>query len=145
MDRPWPLTDEELDAQIAAGRRRSRRDARIEPRAVGATYDAASGRVLVELKNGCSFAFPPALVAGLENATPQDLAAVEVWDDGEALAWDHLDAHVSFPGLVLHALNAKDWAAKYLGSRTSPSKAAAARENGKKGGRPRKKASGAEG
>ena len=145
MDQPWNLTDEELDAQIRAARRRGRREARIEPRAVSAAYDAHGGRVLVELKNGCVFGFPPAMVPGLEAATPQQLATVEVWDAGEALAWDDLDAHVSFPGLMLHALNAREWAAKYLGSRTSPQKAAAARENGKKGGRPRKRADGGAG
>ncbi|HEX6909066.1 MAG TPA: hypothetical protein VF142_01650 [Longimicrobium sp.] len=68
-----------------------------------------------------------------------------MWDEGEALARDDVDAHVSFPGLVLHALNAREWAAKYLGSRTSPQKAAAAPENGKKGGRARKRADGAGG
>lgn len=140
MDQPWTLTDEELDAQIKAARRRGRREARIEPRVASARYDAGGGHVLVELKNGCVFGFPPAMVPGLQNATPEQLAAVEVWDDGEALAWDDLDAHVSFPGLVLHAFNAKAWAAKYLGSITTPQKAAAARENGKKGGRPRRQA-----
>ncbi len=145
MDQPQALTDEELDAQIKAARRRGRREARIEPRAVSAALDAGTGRVLVELKNGCIFGFPPGMVPGLENATPQQLAAVEVWDEGEALAWDDLDAHTSLPGLMLHAMNAREWAAKYLGSRTSPQKAAAARENGKKGGRPRKRAPGAGG
>ena len=138
MNQPLNLTDEELDAQIRAARRRGRRDARIEPRAVSAAYHGGSGRILVELKNGCVFGFPPELVPGLEGATPEQLSAVEVWDDGEALAWDDLDAHVSFPGLVLLAFNARAWAAKYLGAATSPRKAAASRENGKKGGRPRK-------
>ncbi|HEX6909065.1 MAG TPA: hypothetical protein VF142_01645 [Longimicrobium sp.] len=45
-------------------RRRGRREARSEPRAVPAAYDAHAGRVLVELKNGCVFGFPPGTVRG---------------------------------------------------------------------------------
>jgi hypothetical protein len=37
-------------------------------------------------------------------------------------------------------LNVKAWYAKWLGGAKSEAKAAAARENGKKGGRPRKQA-----
>lgn len=109
-----------------------------EPRAVRAWYDEAARVMMVEMANGCRFGFPPALVYGLENGTPAQLAAVEVWDDGEALHWEELDADTDLNGLMLHAFNVKAWAARYLGSATSEAKARAARENGRKGGRPRK-------
>ncbi|HEY0024862.1 MAG TPA: DUF2442 domain-containing protein [Longimicrobium sp.] len=111
-----------------------------EPRAATAWYDEPARVVMVEMKNGCRFGFPPALVPGLQEGTPAQLAAVEVWEDGEVLHWEALDADADLNGLMLHAFNVKAWAARYLGSATSEAKARAARENGKKGGRPRGKA-----
>ncbi|HZG41892.1 MAG TPA: DUF2442 domain-containing protein [Longimicrobium sp.] len=111
-----------------------------EPRAANAWYDEAARVVMVEMKNGCRFGFPPELVHGLQHGTPAQLAAVEVWEDGEVLHWDELDADADLNGLMLHAFNVKSWAARYLGSATSEAKARAARENGKKGGRPRGRA-----
>ena len=111
-----------------------------EPRAATAWYDEAARVMMVEMKNGCRFGFPPALVPGLQDGTPAQLSAVEVWEDGEVLHWEALDADADLNGLMLHAFNVKAWAARYLGSATSEAKARAARENGKKGGRPRGKA-----
>jgi hypothetical protein len=39
---------------------------RIEPRACAAKYDPERALVLVELRNGCVFGFPPERVLGLE-------------------------------------------------------------------------------
>jgi hypothetical protein len=110
----------------------------LEPRAVRAWYDEAARVMMVEMKNGCRFGFPPRLVHGLQYGTPTQLSAVEVWENGEVLHWEELDADADLNGLMLHAFNVKAWAARYLGSATSEAKARAARENGKKGGRPRK-------
>lgn len=132
------LTDEELHAQIEEARRRTEYEDRVEPRAVRAWYDHESKLVMFELKNGCVFGFPRSLGWGLEDATPEQLAEVEVQSGGEGLGWDGLDAHLSVPGLLYYRLNVPAWYAKWLGSAKSEAKAAAARENGKKGGRPRK-------
>ena len=59
---------------------------------------------------------------------------------GEGLGWEEMDSHISVPGIMFDLLNVRGWYAKWLGSATSEAKAAAARENGKKGGRPRSKA-----
>ena len=60
------------------------------------------------------------------------------------LHWPRLDADVYVPGLMAGALGSRAWMARELGAqggRTStPAKAAAARANGAKGGRPRKRA-----
>jgi len=135
------LPEEERDSEFAEAYARYRYEERIEPRAVKAWYDAERNLVMFELKNGCVFGFPPRGEDGLENATPEQLARVDpdFWK-GEALHWEELDADISVPGLMFHLLNVKAWYAKWLGSATSPAKAAAARENGKKGGRPRTKA-----
>ncbi|HKP76469.1 MAG TPA: DUF2442 domain-containing protein, partial [Longimicrobiaceae bacterium] len=133
------LTDEEVEQLIASADRGPDLAAEIEPRAVKAWYDAERGLVMVELKNGCVFGFPPPQesVWGLSGATPVELAKVEVDWGGEALHWEEIDADISVPGLLLDLLNVKAWYAKWLGGARTEAKAAAARENGKKGGRPR--------
>jgi hypothetical protein len=126
----------EADAAIARGRiaRRS------EPRAATARYDRRSGRVIVELTNGCTFAFPARLAQGLETATDDELAEVDILGAGYGLHWESLDADLSIPGLLAGLFGTAAHMARRAGQATSPSKAAAARANGAKGGRPRKSA-----
>jgi len=136
------LVDDELLAEIEAARARTELEDRIEPRAVAAWYDAGRNLVFFEMKNGCVFGFPPPRGRNyrLEGATVEQLSEVEPVEDGYGLHWEELDADIAVPGFLLHMLNVKAWYAKWLGGAKSEAKAAAARENGKKGGRPRKQA-----
>ena len=130
------LTDAQLDAAIERGR-----TARlIEPRARAARYDGRLGRVIVELTNGCTFAFPPRLAQGLEEATDEQLAEIKILGAGYGLHWEALDADLSIPGLLAGLFGTKAYMARQAGQATSPAKAAAARANGAKGGRPRRSA-----
>jgi len=132
------LTDAEIDAAAERGRR-----ARAsEPRAVAARYDRRLGRVVVDLANGCTFAFPPRLAEGLEAASEDDLVAVEILGPGYGLHWERLDVDLSVPGLLAGLFGTRAHMARHAGRATSPAKAAAARANGAKGGRPRKVAQG---
>jgi hypothetical protein len=135
------LTDEQILAQIPAAREAERIADRTEPRARSAAYDPETGRVMVELKNGGAFAFPPDLVEELRGATPAEIAAVRLSPTGDALSWESRDTDVSVEGLF-HELVGIAPAARRLGRRggrtTSAAKARAARANGQKGGRPRK-------
>jgi hypothetical protein len=135
------LTEAEVQAQLDEAYSRPVRQE--GPLVVQASYDAGRRRVMVEMNNGCTFGFPIELVPGTGNATSQQLARIDV-HDGEALVWEELDTDTDVRGVLLRAFDVKRWAAQYMGSITSPAKAEAARENGKKGGRPRKR-SGAEG
>ncbi|MFH1804936.1 MAG: DUF2442 domain-containing protein [Pseudomonadota bacterium] len=131
------LTDTVIDAALERGR-----TARLsEPRAVAVRYDRASGRVIVDLENGCIFAFPPRLAQGLEGASDDHLAAVEILGKGYGLHWEELDVDLSLPGLMAGIFGTRAWMARRAGQATSEAKAAAARINGAKGGRPRKSAS----
>ncbi len=130
------------DAQIDAAAERGRIASLTEPRAASARYDRDSGRVIVELTNGCVFAFPPRLAQGLEDATDDQLAAVEILGTGYGLHWEALDADLSVPGLLAGLFGTRAFMARHAGRATSAAKAAAARRNGAKGGRPRKSASG---
>jgi hypothetical protein len=135
-------TDAEILAQIPAARARAREADAAEPRARSARYDTATKRVVVELTNGCALHFPPALAQGLGDASASELQTVEVYPGGIGLRWDALDVDLSVPRLVEGIFGGIAWTASQLGKRggraSSAAKAAAVRENGKKGGRPRK-------
>ncbi|KZY38011.1 hypothetical protein A3731_41145 [Roseovarius sp. HI0049] len=109
-----------------------------EPRADAVHYDKRNSRIIVDLTNGCTFAFPPRLVQGLETAADENLAAVEILGAGYGLHWEALDVDLSIPGLMAGLFGTKAYMARRAGQTKSPAKAAAARENGRKGGRPRK-------
>jgi hypothetical protein len=128
------------DAEIDAATRRGRAARLAEPRARTARYDGRSGRVIVELTNGCTFAFPPRVAQGLEAATEDQLAQVEILGAGYGLHWEALDTDLSIPGLLAGLFGTRAYMARRAGQATSLAKAAAARANGAKGGRPRRSA-----
>lgn len=114
--------------------------------AVSARYDRRRSRVIVMLNTGVQLAFPTKLAEGLAGAPPESLAEIEISPAGLGLHWPQLDADVYVPALLQGIFGSKNWMARQLGanggrSRTD-AKVAAARENGLKGGRPRKRAAG---
>jgi len=115
------------------------------PKAIHARYDRRVSRVIIGLDNGLELAFPPRLAQGLEHATPADLAIIEISPLGDGLHWPAIDADLYVPGLLQGVFGSKSWMARHLGAAggraRSGAKVAAARENGRKGGRPRKLAS----
>jgi hypothetical protein len=134
------------DAQLKAAEARGRKMLETEPRALAAHYDRDTGRVTVDLVNGCTYAFPAQLVQDLHGASHDDLAGIEVDGLGFNLHWPTLDVDLYVPALVSGLFGTRAWMARALarvaGQATSPAKAAAARSNGAKGGRPRKIAHG---
>jgi hypothetical protein len=128
------LTDAEIDTATALGEKL----ALAEPRAASARYDQTTGRIVVELISGSAFAFPARLGQGLEAATDEELAQVVIQGAGYGLHWENLDVDLSIPGLAAGIFGTKAHMARLAGQRTSIAKAAAARANGAKGGRPRK-------
>ncbi len=113
-----------------------------EPCAAAARYDWETGRVVIELTNGCSYAFPAALVQDLQNASADELADVRVDGYGFNLNFPALDADLYVPALVSGIFGTRAWMARKLariaGRKTSLAKASATRAKDSKGGRPRK-------
>lgn len=110
-------------------------------RATSARYDRRSGRLMIELSNGSLFGFVASQHPALAPLSHAQLADVTVMPGGSGLAWDALDIHLSVAGLLLDAVDpaaTRSELARIAGRARGGAKAAAARANGKKGGRPRK-------
>jgi hypothetical protein len=133
------------DAAIREAEQRMRERMESSPRAIAARYDRRVARIMVSLSNGLELAFPPHLAEGLADAKPADLAAIEITPTGLGLHWPKLDADLYLPALLEGVFGSPRWMAGLLGKSgglaRTPAKAAAARANGRKGGRPRKLAS----
>jgi len=127
-------------------RARARGQARVQDASavVDARYDSEADAIELAFKGGGSMSIPRALVPGLERASASKLEPVVVSPAGDALSWRSLDVDVYVPGLVERAFGTRLFAAstgRRGGRRRSKAKAAAAKANGAKGGRPRKRLS----
>jgi len=116
----------------AAFRRTSRRSGRPNaPRALSARFDKRTHKVWVKLNTGIDLAFDPRRAYGLQDAVAEDLIGVTVEGVGNTLHFPRLDADFSVARLLEGFLGPLEWTKR-------EARAAASRENGKKGGRPRK-------
>lgn len=87
-------------------------------------------------------AIPRKAVPGLESAPAARMKTIVISPARDALSWPSLDVDVYIPGLVERAFGSRLFAAatgRRGGRRRSKAKAAAAKANGAKGGRPRKR------
>lgn len=135
----WMIDDNALSSQYETAVRAGKKAAATEPRALAARYLRASGRLAIDLTNGATVLIPIHLLQGMSEATVKQLSNVKVVGDGFGLSWPDLDCDFTVPGLVLGLFGTKTWMSTLAiaaGRATSPAKAEAARENGKKGGRP---------
>lgn len=129
--------DEFDDANARAAARLKR-----GPVATGVRYDRRIGRIVVALSSGLEIAFSPRDAQGLDSAKPADLDPIEVSPSGLGLHFPKLDVDLYIPALLEGFLGTRRWAARRLGEQggrsKSDTKAAAARSNGRLGGRPKK-------
>jgi hypothetical protein len=125
---------------------RSRGEVRVQdPSAVvEARYDLDGDLIDLKFGGGGSMAIPRTAVPGLQRASASGIGSIVVSPAGDTLSWPSLDVDVYVPGLVERAFGRRLFAAATgrRGGRTrSKAKAAAAKSNGAKGGRPRKRRS----
>ena len=113
------------------------------PRAVRTRYDRRRRRVFIHFSTGLDVSFSPRAAQGLEKASPAQLAEIEISSSGHGIHCPKIDADFYLPALLLGFLGSRNWIAGRLGAlggkSRSAAKVAAARRNGKRGGRPRKK------
>ena len=134
----------ELQAEIDRARVAGQALDESEPRAIKAWYAADTDRIFIELNTEIIMGFPSQRLQGLEDATPRQLAEVEITPSGYGLHWESLDVDLGVPELVAGLFGSKAWMSelgRQGGKSKSAAKAQASRDNGKSGGRPRKTSS----
>ena len=128
--------------RYAQARARGKARAEDPSAVVDARYDSDADAIDLRFSGGGSMSVPRKFVPGLERASEAKMESIVVSPAGDALSWPLLHLDVYVPGLVERAFGARLFAAstgRRGGRRRSKAKAAAARANGAKGGRPRKR------
>ncbi len=131
-------TDEGIDEAIQRAALRSHREV------VAAAYRQKKDEIVIRFGDGVQLTVPRRLVEGLQHATAAQLRRITIEGPGSGLVWPALDVAHYVPGLIAGIFGTREWMAvigRRGGVRRSRAKAAAARLNGAKGGRPRKSAS----
>lgn len=128
--------------EFKVANRRAAARLRKSPCATSAQYERKRDRVVIGLSTGIEVAFRPRDAQGLERAKPDQLDTIEISPSGLGIHFPKLDADIYLPTLLEGFLGSKRWIAaehgKIGGSVSTKAKTAAARRNGKLGGRPRK-------
>lgn len=136
--RSWIRT--EVRRNLRAANRVGRQAAFSEPRAAEVRLLPSRRQLHLRLTNGASLSLPVAIVSELRGATRAQLSDIEILPGGDGLHWPALDFTISVPGLAASLFGPAAWMSELGrrgGSRVTVAKAAAARRNGLRGGRPR--------
>lgn len=131
-----PLTEEMLDAAIKLGE--ARRAASVQ--AVSVTFEKPS--LIIRFEDGSGVLLPVDHYPEFDGFDALDYANLTIGFAGTALCHAGKDLDVSIAGMISSSPSLMQMAASVVASRngrqSSAAKSAAARANGKKGGRPRK-------
>jgi hypothetical protein len=132
-----PVTQDVLDQAIERGRKR----ASVGVRATAVQYVPQLGSLLFSFLDRSAVALPVSNYPELAALDESDLQALSLGFGGSALCLKTRDMHVSIAGLVSASQPLMDMAASLVavrnGRKSSITKSATARENGRKGGRPK--------
>lgn len=120
------------------------------PKAKKVSFNSKTKRLVIELENGVIAMIPTHLIQILQGAAAAQISNVEIAVKGLYLRWKVLDEDLFVPNLLQGIFGTQKWmdnlkkhlsdAGKKGGAARSEAKRNASRENGKKGGRPKKAA-----
>jgi hypothetical protein len=129
--------------QITEANERAKKLHSSQLKALAARYDRKADRIVIQLDKRLEIAFSPKDAEGLETARPSQLEPIEVSPSGFGIYFPKLDADIYIPALLEGLLGSRNWMASRMGlaggQSRSVAKANAARTNGQRGGRPKKK------
>jgi hypothetical protein len=99
------MTDAEIDAFLEKARNDT---SPPSPSAVFAEYVQSLDLVLIKISDGSRLAIPREQLQGLENATPQQLAHIEIFGTTD-IAWPDLDVDHYLPHLMAGEYSSEAW------------------------------------
>jgi len=137
----FDFTEDALAAELERAEQEAIAVANSSPRAETVRYNLEHNLIEIRLTNGAIFSFPPHLAQGLGGANPEQLGDVWLDADGLSVHWESLDTDFTVSGLVQGIFGTQAWMSELGregGKRSTEAKRKAARENGKKGGRPKR-------
>jgi hypothetical protein len=135
------LTQQEIDSQIESVIARQIEVNKIQPKACGVFYGQKERKLIIQFDNGCEFSCPVLLLQGVCELSDDEISKVKLTPAGWGLTWEDADIDLGVNELMQGVFGTKAWMKKNAakgGRSKSEKKKAASRENGKKGGRPKK-------
>jgi len=79
------------------------------PKIIKLSLDKQNRRLVFDLTNSVVLIVPADLLQGLQNASENDLTAVEFWDEGLMVYWKNLDVAFQTSSLLLGIFGTKRW------------------------------------
>jgi hypothetical protein len=104
----WKLevTDADIDAALEDAK-----DLPYEPSALSGEYNRALDIIILRIDDGSRLTIPREQLQGLENATPEQLAHIEIFG-GNDIAWPDLDVDHYLPHLLAGRYGTERWKQK---------------------------------
>ena len=99
------MTDAEIDAWLEEARNDT---SPPDPEATSAEYNRALDVIVIKIDNGSRLVIQRELMEGLEDATPEELADIEVIG-GQIIGWTTLDLHHYLPRLLEGKYATEKW------------------------------------
>jgi hypothetical protein len=127
--------------EMQAAKARAQSMLKAYPTVLMAHYEPRLGQVIITLNTGFQFLLDPAKMKGLRGASRAALKDIEITGPGLGIYFPKLDVDVYIPSFLDGLSSTKSAAAqlgKAGGSAKTKEKAAAARDNGRLGGRPKR-------
>ena len=99
------MTDEEIDAFLEQARLDDSPD---DPSALSAEYIRSLDLILIRVEDGSRLTIPREQLQGVENATPEQLAHIEI-HGGDDISWPDLDVDHYLPHLMEGKYASERW------------------------------------
>jgi hypothetical protein len=132
------IRDDEFEA--ASGHAADR--VRTTAIATSVRYDRRTGRIVIQLSSGLEVAFRAQDAQELKNTKPDQLSKIQITASGLGIHFPKIDADLYLPAVLERFLGSKGFFASEMGKVggkvSTDAKAAAARRNGRLGGRPKR-------